>query len=117
MFGLGATVNEQAYSGAEAVVDVIGLLAEPDRKKLGAQLKELHEEMKRIDAVRAALSAHEAKLLHREQQAAELERVLQQRLEAVGEREQQAQAQLQRASDATAALAQMRAELKTKLAA
>ena len=41
MFGLGATVNEQAYSGAEAVVDVIGLLAEPDRKKLGAQLKEL----------------------------------------------------------------------------
>jgi hypothetical protein len=117
MFGMGATVNEQAFSGAQTLVDVIGLIAEPDRKRLTEQLRQLHEALKRIEAGRAALTAHERQLLDKEKQIAAAEAALAKREEAVIDKELRAQALLHRAEDAKAQLDELKAEVRKNLAA
>jgi hypothetical protein len=116
MFGMGS-INEQTFSGAQALVDVIGLIAEPDRKRLTEQLREMAEMMKRIDAARAALTQHEHSILNREHACEAAEKALTAREEAVLDKELQAQALLHRAEDAKAALDALRADLKSKMAA
>jgi hypothetical protein len=116
MFGMGS-LNEQAFSGAQALVDVIGLIAEPDRKRLTEQLRQLHEALKRIEAGRAALSQHEQELLRKEKQLATAEAALAKREEAVIDKELRAAALLHRAEDAKATLDALRADLKSKMAA
>jgi CII-binding regulator of phage lambda lysogenization HflD len=117
MFGMGATVNEQAFSGAQTLVDVIGLIAEPDRKRLTEQLRQLHEALKKIDAARTELSRVEARLLERENQASAAEAALAKRSADLDERQQQVQAMQMRAEQGIAELAALKADLKSKMAA
>jgi CII-binding regulator of phage lambda lysogenization HflD len=115
MFGLGATVNEQTFTCAEAVVNVVGHLAEPELKKLGALLKELHEEMKRIQAARAELTRFEARLLQRERTCEAAEAASAKRSADLDEWVQQVQAMQMRIEQKIAELAALKADLKIRM--
>jgi hypothetical protein len=112
MFGMGATVNEQAFSGAQTLVDVIGLIAEPERKRLTEQLRELAEAMKKFEAARSALSRVEARLLERERACETAEKATAARATAAAELEQKAQALLQRAEQAKAEVNALKDDLR-----
>ena len=107
--------DEASISGARLLLNIISLLT--DRQRVATDIREWAEAAKKAEHALAELHEREQALARRSQELAAQQQLLDQRLADVAEREQQAQFQLQRAEEAMASLAAMRAELKQKLAA
>jgi hypothetical protein len=107
--------DAQAVAGAELVLNVLALATDPEAR--AAEFKRLDEAYKRVMGALAELKKREAQILRREEEAKRHEHALQLREAEANEGAQRARAMLARAEEATATLAQLRAELKTKLAA
>jgi hypothetical protein len=115
-FGMGSvTADAGAVSGVHLILSIAEMLT--NREEVAAQIREWNEARGKAERAIAELKKREQQVLHREQEAAKLEQVLQQRLEAVGEREQQAEAAVRRAEEANEHLAALKADLKMKMAA
>jgi hypothetical protein len=112
MFGMTSVASDQSFADARILLNVVGMLSEPDRRSLAAQLQELAKGMEQIQTARAALSQYEAELLRREKQAAANEEALTKREAAAAEQEQKAQALLQRAEQAKAEVNALKDDLR-----
>jgi hypothetical protein len=115
-FGNVTVVPEQsAIAGAQLVLNVLALATDPEAR--AQEFKRLDEAHKRVMGALAELKKRETQVLRREEEAKRHEHALQLREAEANEGAQRARAMLARAEEATATLAQLRAELKTKLAA
>jgi CII-binding regulator of phage lambda lysogenization HflD len=115
MFGMGTTVASDQVSGAQALINVISLLSEPDRKTLAAELQKLAKGMEQIQAARAELTRFEARLLQRERTCEAAEAASAKRSADLDERVQQVQGMQMRAEQGIAELAALKADLKSKI--
>jgi hypothetical protein len=105
--------DDGALRAAMMLVNLVEMLADPQRQALVAQLSELADAAKQHNAELAEIGKREEAVTHREQQAAKHEAALAQRLADVVERERQATAQAQSIEAKRNELEQLRAEMKS----
>jgi hypothetical protein len=107
--------DAQAVAGAELVLNILALATDPEAR--AAEFKRLDEAHKRVVGALAELKKREQQVLRREEEVKRHEAALAAAESRAAELLARAEAKEQRAEAAMSNLAQLRAELKTKLAA
>jgi hypothetical protein len=101
-----------ALRGAMLLINLIEMLADPQRQALVAQLTQLADRIKEYEAIRAECENREKSLIHRGRDIdAAAEALAKERADLTEER-QQARAELQRVEEKTAELEQLKTELR-----
>ena len=107
--------DAQAVAGAELVLNVLALATDPEAR--AAEFKRLDEAHKRVVGALAELKKREAQVLRREEEVKRHEAALAVREGNAAELEARAEAAAARVKAEHAAIAELKADLKTKLGA
>jgi hypothetical protein len=111
--GVSVVADDGALRAVQMLLNLIEMLADPQRQALAAQLRELADAAKQHNATLAEIGKREEAVADRERRATKHEAALTQRLADVVERERAATAQAQQTEEKRTELEQLKNEMRS----